>query len=134
MNQDKQLNSKGQFGTRFGFLMSAIGSAVGLGNLWGFPYKMGAYGGFAFLVLYLILVIFVGYVIMLTASLPFSPRRAFRLRHPGREAPIRPDARQRIGFVHIRSRQLIPFMMQDFRQRAHARPPNSNKMDMFFIV
>lgn len=66
MNQDKQLNSKGQFGTRFGFLMSAIGSAVGLGNLWGFPYKMGAYGGFAFLVLYLILVIFVGYVIMLT--------------------------------------------------------------------
>lgn len=46
--------------------MAAVGSAVGLGNLWGFPYKMGANGGFAFLILYLILVVFVGYVIMVT--------------------------------------------------------------------
>ena len=56
-------NHKGQFGSSFGFLMATIGSAVGLGNLWGFPYKMGMYGGFAFLILYLILVVFVGYVI-----------------------------------------------------------------------
>lgn len=59
-------NQKGQFGSTFGFLMAAIGSAVGLGNLWGFPYKMGANGGFAFLVLYLILVVFVGYVILVS--------------------------------------------------------------------
>lgn len=59
-------NHKGQFGSRLGFLMAAIGSAVGLGNLWGFPYKMGANGGFAFLLLYLVLVIFVGYVILIT--------------------------------------------------------------------
>lgn len=45
--------------------MAAIGSAVGLGNLWGFPYKMGNNGGFAFLVIYLLLVVFVGVVIML---------------------------------------------------------------------
>ena len=57
---------KGQFGSNFGFLMAAIGSAVGLGNLWGFPYKMGANGGFAFLLLYLVLVVFVGYVIMMS--------------------------------------------------------------------
>ena len=57
---------KGQWGSNFGFLMAAVGSAVGLGNLWGFPYKMGANGGFAFLLLYLILVVFVGYVIMMT--------------------------------------------------------------------
>lgn len=55
--------SKGQWGSSFGFLMAAIGSAVGLGNLWGFPYKMGMGGGFAFLLLYLILVLFVGFVI-----------------------------------------------------------------------
>ena len=57
---------KGQWASSFGFLMAAVGSAVGLGNLWGFPYKMGANGGFAFLLLYLVLVVFVGYVIMLT--------------------------------------------------------------------
>lgn len=58
--------SKGQWGSSFGFMMAAVGSAVGLGNLWGFPYKMGANGGFAFLLLYLVLVVFVGYVIMLS--------------------------------------------------------------------
>lgn len=66
MEQIQNENTRGQFKSNIGFLMSAIGSAVGLGNLWGFPYKMGANGGFAFLVLYIILVIFVGYVMILT--------------------------------------------------------------------
>ena len=58
-------NKRGQWGTNFGFLMAAIGSAVGLGNIWGFPYKMGKSGGFAFLLIYLLLVALVGVVIML---------------------------------------------------------------------
>lgn len=66
MEKKQQENHKGQFGSNIGFLMAAVGSAVGLGNLWGFPYKMGANGGFAFLVLYLILVVLVGYVILMT--------------------------------------------------------------------
>ena len=45
------------FGSNFGFLMAAIGSAVGLGNIWGFPNKMGANGGFTFLIIYLILAV-----------------------------------------------------------------------------
>ena len=53
------------FGSNFGFLMAAIGSAVGLGNIWGFPYKMGRSGGFTFLIVYLLLGIFVGFVIMM---------------------------------------------------------------------
>lgn len=57
---------KGQWGSQFGFLMAAVGSAVGLGNLWGFPYKMGKNGGFAFLLIYLILVVFVGIIITLS--------------------------------------------------------------------
>ncbi len=56
---------RGQWGSNFGFLMAAVGSAVGLGNIWGFPYKLGANGGFAFLLVYLILVVFVGIVTML---------------------------------------------------------------------
>lgn len=62
---EKETNSRGQWGSNFGFLMAAIGSAVGLGNIWGFPYKMGANGGFAFLVVYVILVAFVGIATML---------------------------------------------------------------------
>lgn len=59
-------NKRGSFGSNIGFLMSAIGSAVGLGNIWGFPYKMGKSGGFTFLIVYLILAIFVGFAIMLS--------------------------------------------------------------------
>ncbi|NCC68016.1 MAG: sodium-dependent transporter [Clostridia bacterium] len=58
-------NKRGSWGSNFGFLMAAVGSAVGLGNIWGFPYKMGKNGGFAFLLVYLILVVFVGIVVML---------------------------------------------------------------------
>lgn len=56
---------RGQWGSTFGFLMAAVGSAVGLGNIWGFPYKLGANGGFAFLLVYLILVVLVGASTML---------------------------------------------------------------------
>ena len=52
------------FNSYFGFLMSAIGSAIGFGNIWGFPYKMGTHGGFAFLICYLVLCVFVGFAIM----------------------------------------------------------------------
>ena len=45
--------------------MASVGSAVGLGNLWGFPYKLGTSGGGAFLVLYIIVVIFVGFAVTL---------------------------------------------------------------------
>ena len=46
-----------KFSSRWGFILSAVGSAVGMANVWGFPYKMGAYGGSAFLMAYLIFVV-----------------------------------------------------------------------------
>ena len=52
------------FGTNFGFLMAAVGSAVGLGNIWGFPNKMGASGGFTFLIIYLVLAVLCGFIVM----------------------------------------------------------------------
>ena len=52
MNQKKNA----MFGTRWGFILAAVGSAVGMANVWGFPAKMGANGGFAFLVAYLIFI------------------------------------------------------------------------------
>ncbi|MCB0739380.1 MAG: sodium-dependent transporter, partial [Bacteroidetes bacterium] len=44
---------RGQFSNRFGFIMAAAGSAVGLGNIWKFPFEVGQGGGAMFLVLYL---------------------------------------------------------------------------------
>ncbi len=57
-------NNRGTWASNFGFLMAAIGSAVGLGNIWGFPFKMGKSGGFTFLIIYLLLAVFVGMIIM----------------------------------------------------------------------
>ena len=53
------------FGSNFGFLMAAVGSAVGLGNIWGFPNKMGASGGFTFLIIYLVLAALCGFIVMI---------------------------------------------------------------------
>ena len=52
------------FGSNFGFLMAAVGSAVGLGNIWGFPNKMGACGGAIFLIIYLVLAVCCGFIVM----------------------------------------------------------------------
>lgn len=59
------MEKRGQFKSKFGFIMASVGSAVGLGNLWGFPYKAGMGGGFAFIVAYLIFVALVGVPVMM---------------------------------------------------------------------
>jgi len=51
---EKRSNAK--FSSRWGFVLAAVGSAVGMANVWGFPAKMGSNGGGAFLVAYLIFV------------------------------------------------------------------------------
>ncbi len=48
--------ARGAFGSRFGFILAAAGSAVGLGNIWGFPTKVGQGGGAAFVLIYLVCV------------------------------------------------------------------------------
>lgn len=53
------------FGTRIGFILAAAGSAVGLGNIWKFPYITGANGGAAFLIIYLAIVFSIGLGVML---------------------------------------------------------------------
>ena len=54
-------NKRGEFSTRFGFIMAAAGSAVGLGNIWGFPTQAASNGGGAFLLVYLILAFCLAY-------------------------------------------------------------------------
>lgn len=56
---------RGQWGSNLGFLLATVGAAVGLGNIWSFPFRMGKNGGFPFLIIYLVLAILVGFTIML---------------------------------------------------------------------
>ena len=53
--------SRGEFSSRFGFIMAAAGSAVGLGNIWGFPTQAASNGGAAFLLVYLVLAFTLAY-------------------------------------------------------------------------
>lgn len=48
------------WGSRFGFIMAAAGSAIGLGTMWQFPYMLGQNGGGAFLLIYLLCTLFIG--------------------------------------------------------------------------
>ncbi len=50
---------RGQWGSKFGFIMAAAGSAVGLGNIWRFPYLTGENGGAAFVLVYILCVVLV---------------------------------------------------------------------------
>ena len=59
---------RGHFSSRFGFIMAAAGSAVGIGNIWGFPTQAASNGGGAFLLVYLVLIFVLGYP-MLVAEL-----------------------------------------------------------------
>ena len=54
-------SSRGEFSSRFGFVMAAAGSAVGLGNIWGFPTQAASNGGAAFLLVYLFLTFTLAY-------------------------------------------------------------------------
>ena len=56
---------RGQWGSSLGFIMAAAGSAVGLGNIWRFPYLVGENGGGAFVFVYIICVLFIALPLLL---------------------------------------------------------------------
>jgi NSS family neurotransmitter:Na+ symporter len=79
---------RGNFGSRFGFVLAAAGSAIGLGNIWRFPYVAAENGGGAFVLLYLIFILGIG-VPVIIAELSVgrasqkNPVGAFRVLAPG---------------------------------------------------
>ena len=54
--------------SRIGFILAAAGSAVGLGNIWKFPYVTGEYGGGAFVIVYLLAILFIGLTVFIAES------------------------------------------------------------------
>ena len=55
--------------SRIGFILAAAGSAVGLGNIWKFPYIAGEYGGGAFVIIYLLAILFIGLTVFIAESI-----------------------------------------------------------------
>ena len=58
------MESRGSFSTRLGFILVSAGCAIGLGNVWRFPYITGQYGGAAFVLIYLAFLLLLGLPIM----------------------------------------------------------------------
>ncbi len=77
------LSNRGNFGSKFGIIAAAAGSAIGLGNIWRFPYVLGESGGGAFLLVYLFFIFSIGIPVMLSEfiigrSAQMNPFGAFK--------------------------------------------------------
>ncbi len=85
--QGAETGTRSVFRTKIGFVLAAAGSAVGLGNVWRFPYFAATYGGGTFLFAYLVVIATFGLVLM-TAEISLgrwtrlSPLGAFNKAHP----------------------------------------------------
>lgn len=62
MSKNTNNSQNGTFNTKLGFILASVGSAIGMGNIWMFPYRAGQYGGAAFLIPYFIFVALFGIV------------------------------------------------------------------------
>lgn len=95
------------FATRFGVIATTVGSAVGLGNIWRFPYEAGSNGGGAFLIVYLLCVLILGVPVICAE---FLMGRASRLNIFGAFRSLAPRSGYRwawIGFMGILASLLI---------------------------
>ena len=84
------------FSSRWGFILSAVGSAVGMANVWGFPAKLGSNGGGAFLVAYLI---FVALFSIVGLSAEYATGRRFRTGSVGAYRKIWASRNEKLGTV-----------------------------------
>ncbi len=65
MNKSIETQNRDQWSSKIGFILAAAGSAVGLGNLWKFPYTAGMNGGGAFVIVYFAILLLVGFTLMM---------------------------------------------------------------------
>ena len=63
------MNKNGNFKSSIGFILACVGSAVGMGNIWMFPYRLGQYGGAAFLIPYLVFIVLLFFLLFHCLSL-----------------------------------------------------------------
>ena len=78
--------NRGSFTGKIGFVLAAAGSAVGLGNIWRFPYLAAKYGGGIFLLTYIILAVTFGFALM-TAEISLGRKTGLSVRMLSRTLP-----------------------------------------------
>jgi NSS family neurotransmitter:Na+ symporter len=94
-----QMASRGNWGSRVGFILAAAGSAIGLGNIWRFPYITGKNGGALFVLIYIGCVVMLGLPVMLAE---FSLGRATARNPVGAFLAIRPGSKWHYtGFLGV---------------------------------
>ena len=70
------MSARGEFSSRIGFVLAAAGSAVGLGNIWGFPTKVAENGGAAFVLMYLVMAFLLAYPVLMAELIIGRAKRA----------------------------------------------------------
>ncbi len=95
------------FTSSFGVLVATLGSAVGLGNIWKFPYLTGANGGAAFLVVYLLATLLVGLPVLMSETMLGRAARANAVTTMERLAPRGQGAWKLIGWMGFAAALLI---------------------------
>ncbi len=92
-------SERGEWSSKIGFILAAAGSAIGLGNIWRFPYTAGENGGAAFLFIYLLCILLIGLPVMIAE---LSIGRHTRKDPVGAFETIRPDSAWRlVGFMGV---------------------------------
>ncbi|MEE4278184.1 MAG: sodium-dependent transporter [Halieaceae bacterium] len=102
-------SARGEFSSRFGFIMAAAGSAVGLGNIWGFPTQAASNGGAAFLIVYLVLAFVLAYPALMAEIILGRHARANAVTALGgvSENPIAAQLGRSAGFAGLVVASLI---------------------------
>ncbi|RPI44577.1 MAG: sodium-dependent transporter, partial [Bacteroidetes bacterium] len=85
----REAGQRESFSSKFGVIAAAAGSAIGLGNIWRFPYVLGQNGGGAFLLIYVVFVAAIGIPVMMSEftigrKARLNPVGAFKSISPGR--------------------------------------------------
>lgn len=93
------------FGSRMGVILASAGSAVGLGNIWRFPYEAGQHGGAAFILIYLMCILILGMPVMISE---FLIGRRSRANTAGAYRKLAPGTPWRwVGFLGVLSGFLV---------------------------
>ena len=90
-------SDRANFGSKLGVILASAGSAVGLGNIWRFPFETGNHGGAAFILVYLVCVLILGIPIMIAEFLIGRRSRANTARAYQKLAPV--------SYTHLRAHE-----------------------------